>query len=144
MRDANSTRRFSLSGLLLAVYWLALLAATLSPSLPRIESDWKPSDKLLHTVAFAPLSYLLAYWWLRGGTLTAGTAIRIVAVVALFGVVDELLQIPIPGRTADVVDCAANTLGALAGAGAYMVAAKFTATRSPPGPSTDAATKEIP
>ncbi|HEX7087440.1 MAG TPA: VanZ family protein [Vicinamibacterales bacterium] len=76
------------------------------------------SDKWQHALAYAGLTLLLirafagGNW--RGVTVRACVLSLVVAV--LYGVTDELHQLFVPGRHADVMDLAADALGATAAA----------------------------
>lgn len=50
-----------------------------------------------------------------------GTYVCLFVVAACYGAVDELGQIPIPGRHADIWDWVADMLGAVAGLAAYRL-----------------------
>ncbi|MCH5377122.1 MAG: VanZ family protein [Planctomycetes bacterium] len=97
----------------LVVYWILLLLGTHLPA-PAV-GDLRVSDKLLHFSAYAGLAFLLActvsayrrphwstYWWLA-------------AIVLLYGAFDELSQLPIPGRNADILDWMADAAGTAVG-----------------------------
>jgi VanZ family protein len=112
---SNTTRFWiRLAKIALASYWLFLFVATHLPSrqLPR---QVPSNDKLAHFTAYLILSFLLAVvatWKLPAQIRTyAG----IFAVTAVYAAIDELLQIPVPGRTGDVWDFTADMLGSLAG-----------------------------
>ena len=77
-------------------------------------------DKLLHAGAYGVLSWLAA-WALTRGRLRAATWRALLAawlISAAYGATDELHQFFVPGRHADLLDLAADALGALAAAGA--------------------------
>ncbi|MHB0912135.1 MAG: VanZ family protein [Armatimonadota bacterium] len=90
--------------------WLAVLAymagifvLSAQPTLPQFHGilGW---DKLHHMLAFGGLA-ALAFW--------AGRRYRLAfAVAALYGVVDELHQSFVPGRTCGLDDLVADLLGA--------------------------------
>lgn len=78
------------------------------------------SDKLLHTVAYAGLSFLLA-WALpkMGGSLShvawaAGIAFA-------YGCIDELTQMLVPSRSCDIWDLAADSVGIVCGITCYLI-----------------------
>jgi len=107
---------------ILAIYWAVLCVGT---HLPGGVIDGPPvSDKLLHVTAYAGLTFLLAlllpHLGLRRGRLYAGALL----IVACYGAVDELGQIPVPGRTPDVKDWVANVLGAMTGLTLYWLAVR--------------------
>ena len=73
-------------------------------------------DKLLHLLEYALLGGLLARG-LRVAGVRAGAAFAIgLAVASAFGATDEVHQAFVPGRTADVLDWVADTLGGAIGA----------------------------
>ena len=108
---SQAPRRARWTALLLAIYWLLLTTATHLP-IPRLPRGM--NDKLLHFLAFGGLGFLAAATWAQfrpagkrnwGGLLTA---------VAVYGIIDELLQIPV-GRSADIADWYADLIGATLG-----------------------------
>ncbi|MEX2169940.1 MAG: VanZ family protein [Pirellulales bacterium] len=107
-------------GWILAAYWIALFTAThLPPRVPILPGG--TNDKLAHLAAYAILAFLIAcYWQVSTGWLGREHLLWIVVGCSLFGVVDELLQMPV-GRYASVADWVADTLGALFGVFAFVV-----------------------
>lgn len=101
-------------GWLLATYWVALFVAThLPPRIPILPGQ--TSDKLAHLGAYALLAFLMAcYWQSSAGWLGREHFVWIVILCSIFGVIDEILQIPV-GRTASVADWIADSLGAVLG-----------------------------
>ncbi len=74
-------------------------------------------DKAAHFVEYALLS-----WFVAGALRLSGVAARPAAILAflgaaLFGGMDEWIQSFVPGRVSCVADWAADSIGALAGAG---------------------------
>ena len=95
-------------GMLVAL-WIVLAISThipVPPSAPEI----RYLDKVIHLVAYFPLGLLLPTCRVRG-CQRGGVCLL---VIALYGMIDELLQIPV-GRTASVYDWIADMLGASAG-----------------------------
>ncbi|MCA9132455.1 MAG: VanZ family protein [Planctomycetales bacterium] len=108
-----------LASLCLASYWLAIFVATHLPStaMPALRS----SDKICHGIAFAGLSFLLA-WALPKRTAPL-KHLGWAAVLALgYGCVDEFTQNFIPGRTCDIWDVAADAVGVACGLLLYLIA----------------------
>ena len=107
-----------LSGFVLAVYWTALFIGTHVP-LPAgtLPGD---SDKLAHLAAYAGLAFLLGMSVSLRGTGMVRTCVIAFAVVAVYAVIDELLQIPV-GRNADFYDCLADWIGAVLGIASVLV-----------------------
>jgi VanZ family protein len=110
----SKSQRFwrRLIGGVLVIYWLALFVSTHVP-MPRMNDLPKGSDKGMHFIAYAGLGGLLALWLLvRGATL--GRVWMTVPVVCLaYAIADELLQLLISTRSADVLDGAADLAGAV-------------------------------
>jgi VanZ family protein len=97
--------------------WLAcgcvLVIVTIVLSVwPRLEVPSFPSvsDKIQHVVAYASLMFWFAQLALstRWRAATAGALI-------VLGIVIEFVQIGVPGRTFEIADMVANTVGVLAG-----------------------------
>jgi VanZ family protein len=97
-----------------AVYWLALFVSTHVPRLPSVDGPvgW---DKAAHFFGYAGLAVLTCLALLRGRRWTWRAALAVLVGLLVYGVVDELLQIPIPRRSADPADWTADALGAVAG-----------------------------
>ena len=95
-------------GTLVAI-WIVLATITHIP-IPQSAPDIRNIDKLIHLIAYFPLGLLLPTCRVRG-CQRGGVCLL---VIALYGMIDELLQIPV-GRTASVYDWIADMLGASAG-----------------------------
>lgn len=113
------TRVLALWGPVL-LYMAAIFWASAQPdvALPSNVGD-KPS----HLVAFAILAVLLVRA-LAGGLpsrITVSTALVAAALTTAYGASDELHQMFVPGRVADVRDLVADALGGAAGAFACWV-----------------------
>ena len=104
-------RRLSL---LLALAWMALLFYLSHQQRLETPTLFSGQDKLLHAGAYAVLGLLLlaaqprqaqGYSWQQVGisTLIAG----------LYGLSDEIHQYFVPGRSSEVLDWVADTVGAL-------------------------------
>jgi hypothetical protein len=112
-----------------ACYWLALFISTHVPKLPRIGPP-AGGDKIAHFVGYALLAFLTCTVLLRRSRWSRGTALAILAGLTAYGVVDELLQIPIPNRSADFLDWLFDAMGAAAGIITFRVVQKTLAWRS--------------
>ncbi|MBC8352845.1 MAG: VanZ family protein [Planctomycetes bacterium] len=115
----------------LGVYWIALFVGTHLPH--GVRGLGSVNDKLLHFGAYAGLAFLLA------ATLTTmrmrhGALLVPMVVAAIYGCVDELTQMAIPGRQADVADWAADVFGAGLGVFAFgllsLATARYFSSRS--------------
>lgn len=116
----------------LIVYWLPVIVCvgamfTMS-SLPNpyalIGNRFTISDLVAHTGGFFVLmllvSRLVAF---RRGETGLPTVLRSAALCIAYAVVDELHQIPIPGRGCEWIDLFANSAGILAGGVVALLAA---------------------
>lgn len=106
---------------LLVLGWAAVLFAssvtdppTGGPPLP--EPLGVPFDKWLHAASYAALAGLLAF---ARRPRTAHALLGVVAVAAAYGFGIELVQSLLPVRAFDLVDAAANTVGASVAAGVW-------------------------
>ena len=77
-------------------------------------------DKVLHAGAYALLAGLWAWALARGRLRDASWRALLAAwaIASAYGATDELHQLFVPGRQADVFDFASDALGAAAAAGA--------------------------
>jgi VanZ family protein len=97
----------------LAVYWCLLFVGTHLPAKALVDTG--VSDKWLHLLSYMGLAFLLAC------TVTAYRLPRLnaylwmAAVLLIYGALDELSQIPVPGRHADFDDWLANAKGIASG-----------------------------
>ena len=110
----------------LTVYWLILFVLTSLPSnrLP----DAKINDKIEHYVAFGLLSFLLSLafsFQRKVRFLYTWPLMWTIILVALYGMLDELHQLYVPGRYCDILDWTADVLGGLAGIGLVFLIKKF-------------------
>jgi VanZ family protein len=81
------------------------------------------TDKPLHWLAYLGLSVLVVRA-LAGGLprpISRGIAAAAVAITVTYGATDEVHQMFVPGRTADVYDLMADAAGALVGTGVCVV-----------------------
>lgn len=100
----------------LIIYWLILFIAT---SLP---TDYIPSvgvgDKFSHFFAYMVLSVLLYFTFslqTRSEILKKYPAIITILVGSVYGILDELHQMLIPGRSAEFLDWIADFVGTIVG-----------------------------
>ncbi len=105
----------------LVIYWTALFIGTHMP--PKASFVLVHGlDKVLHFLAYAGLAFVGAsYWQIAGGYLRAVHFRFLWIGLAIFGAVDELLQIPV-GRDGNIYDWFADIAGVLMGIFIFMVA----------------------
>ncbi len=99
--------------LLLAVYWVALTISTHVPQLP--VGGGHIGDKTAHYIAYAGLAFLLCWTWTTRHDFALKGALLAFGVAAAYGAIDELSQIPVPGRVGEWNDWLADMLGAATG-----------------------------
>lgn len=126
----NRLERLAPEPWLLGVYWLIIFAGSHVPT-DFATSSLSLSDKLVHWVAFAGLSFLSAlalrrHQMRRGrsGYLTFGHYAMIFGVIAAYGIFDELTQ-PYVGRTCDSLDWVSDICGAATGLGVFALLVKL-------------------
>ncbi len=104
-------RRLSL---LLALAWMALIFYSSHHPIPSTPSLFPGQDKLFHALVFGTLGILVlgalprgpaGYSWHQAGVS--------VLIVSLYGLSDEIHQHFIAGRSSEILDWLADTLGAL-------------------------------
>ena len=95
------------------VLWAALLLGIGSvPNLPGPDTGL-PLDKVAHLLLYGALGLLLGRAWVRaGGRPAAGL---VLAAALLVGVLDEVNQSRVAGRSAEVADWIMDAVGILAG-----------------------------
>ena len=100
--------------LLAAISWAGLIFYLSSQ--PSIETPalFPGQDKLFHLIAFGILGFLAM--GSRPPAHTIKQVWQVALAVMLYGILDELHQYWVPGRSADVYDAIADTLGGLLGA----------------------------
>ncbi|HJL14865.1 MAG TPA: VanZ family protein [Sandaracinaceae bacterium LLY-WYZ-13_1] len=129
MRIARQTLgAWAPAALYMAAIWLAS-----SLSLPAMPVDDFPfRDKGIHLVEYGVLGLLLAHaafrTWPRHHPLR--TAALAVLIAVLWGLLDEIHQAFVPGRSSEALDLVADTLGATLGA-AVRYALTFASRLSP-------------
>jgi VanZ family protein len=102
-----------------ALYAGVLFALSAQPNpLPFLPPEILLQDKLLHGLAYTVLGVLLVPGFRGAGCSVRCAFLLAVALASLYGASDEFHQSFVPGRTADVLDWVADTLGAALGAAA--------------------------
>ena len=100
-------------------YWLLLFGLTHTPRLPQ-PPDVEGIDKIGHFIAYGLLAILFLAWLhLRGAAGWRAYGLTL-AVLVVYGVLDELLQYPV-GRSTELFDWYADVLGILAGSTMFAV-----------------------
>jgi VanZ family protein len=106
-----------------AILWaLVILILTSLPKLTPPPLGFKAQDKLYHFLVYAVFGFL----WLRACVqnqpdFPRGVMWRCVLYSSFFAILDELHQLFIPGRQADVLDATANISGILFGVFMYNI-----------------------
>jgi VanZ family protein len=119
-RRNNRLKTWALA--LLVVYWLALILGTHVPQAPHVLLPKDVSDKLLHLTAYCGLALLICLNWSLRRPLNWRHGVIVLALLACFGALDEVTQIPV-GRDCDLADWYADVIGATAGVGLFLLAA---------------------
>jgi hypothetical protein len=111
-----------------ASYWIALFIST---HVPRLPGGGGPLglDKVAHFAGYAGLAVLTCMVLLRGERWWRRGALAVLVGLMAYGILDELLQIPIPHRTADLLDWICDALGAAAGIIVFRVMQRTFAAR---------------
>jgi VanZ family protein len=113
----------TISGPLLVLYWIALFIGTHMP-MPQLPQLPENSDKVMHFVAYAGLSFLFLLWKSLKKPLEKPLALSdilaITGIVALYANIDELLQIPV-NRFCDPYDVLADWTGMFIGIVLYFI-----------------------
>jgi len=73
------------------------------------------SDKLIHTIEYAVLGFLLAFGFELNTNKITRVTILCFIIGVLLGVMDEVHQYFVPGRSADIYDAAVDALGVAVG-----------------------------
>ena len=109
-----------------AVVWgLFLLTLTSWPSPPEVAAvSWIPDfDKIVHALLYGVEGFLLyfAVSWPEPRRFSWGRALAVGGALAAFGALDELHQVWIPGRSAEVADVLTDAIAGFAGAAVASV-----------------------
>ena len=105
----------------LAVAWaLFLFALTSWPSPPEVPAvAWIPSfDKLVHACLYGIEGFLLfrAIAWTGSEAFSWRRALIVGAIMAVWGTLDEIHQLWIPGRSCEVADAVTDAVAGFCGA----------------------------
>ena len=116
----------------LVVYWLAMFAASHTPRTPDL-LPVEGGDKIVHFSAYGLLALLCALDRQLRGLMSRTSLLRIAGLLAIYGVVDELLQYPIDGRTCDAFDWIADVAGITVGLGLFALQRRLRGRSTTPG-----------
>jgi VanZ family protein len=103
----------------LVVYWIALFIGTTLP-VDKIPQIFNAQDKLEHLFAYFGLGVLVSlcfYFQKRLPFLSSRAFLFSILVLVLYGAVDELHQLLVPGRYCDFYDWCSDSIGGLIGIG---------------------------
>jgi len=101
------------------VYMLAIFINSSLSTVPQVEMPF--FDKIMHLACYAVLGCLLMRAMFNYGYQLKGSRLVILAVLfgSLYGVTDEIHQMFVPGRTAEIMDVVSDSLGTAMGVGVY-------------------------
>ena len=104
--------------LIMAALWILSSRDTL----PKMEGI-PGLDKILHFIAYAALAAASGLWFSKESWLRQSRRNFLIsaAVASVYGIVDEFHQYFVPGRTSDIGDWIADTLGGMAGAAVILL-----------------------
>jgi VanZ family protein len=118
-----------LLAILAAAYWLAMFAATHLPIRTTPVGDPYSVDKLQHVSAFAALAALLSSLAAACGLSPWKSAIGVLSCVILYALFDEVSQLFVSRRQADILDWLADIAGGSLGIALFHAANRFVARR---------------
>ncbi|MFV1967017.1 MAG: VanZ family protein [Pirellulaceae bacterium] len=101
---------------ILVMYWIALFLGTHLP----VRGVSTVNDKTLHFLAFAGLSFLLA-WAVAAFRPTWRLLVFVLVITVTYGAFDEVTQMLVPRRHADIWDWMANIVGGSVGIACYLI-----------------------
>ncbi len=109
---------------LLVVYWIVLFIGTHLPPSSMPSEPVPNADKIAHLGGYAVLAFVAAAAWTWRRTLAFGDYLLLFMGLSCYAVLDELSQmLPMVQRNADVLDWAADTIGAIIGLAVFSTAA---------------------
>ncbi|MFK7899448.1 MAG: VanZ family protein [Cyclobacteriaceae bacterium] len=112
-----------------AIYWAGVIMfLSLTPRIGAAENYGAYFDKIVHTFLYAIFSCLLIVSFKKQGSyffLKANSIIGAITVSSVFGVIMEVVQLAIPGRSLDIADMIGNSIGALVGVGLFYLIYKI-------------------
>ena len=115
---------------MLTVYWPSIAVGThLAEQQAWIEAT---GDKLAHFGCYAGLAFLLN-WCVMYRQPSVRWSVMVLAIVFSYGFVDEMTQMLVPTRRADLNDWIADCLGAIVGSAVYFLSLRVLDFLAPPG-----------
>lgn len=102
--------------------WLTLTIGLTSIPNPAFRIDVNHADKKAHFAFYGVIGMLYALWRRESGDAPARAVLGAMLFATVFGAFDEIHQRYIPGRSMELLDWAADTLGGVAGGGAVTIA----------------------
>ncbi len=119
--------RFARYHLPTLLWALAMITATSIPSLPTPSLPLIPAqDKVFHFAEYLVLGFLsLRSAQGMGKPLSVPTLMQVAGAGLLFGLLDELHQIPLPGRDASPYDFLADAVGVVLGVALYWAVRRW-------------------
>jgi VanZ family protein len=110
-------RRAGLAFAPAAAYALVIFLLSARPDpLPFLPPGIWAYDKVLHALEYALLAGLVAPALRLAGLRPAAAVVVAVVIASAYGATDEFHQSFVPGRSADVLDWVADTVGSIVGA----------------------------
>jgi VanZ family protein len=84
-------------------------------------------DKVQHFAAYAALALATGFWFSRESLLKRSRRVFVIcaAIASVYGIFDEFHQYFVPGRSCDIWDWVADSLGGAAGAAVILLAARL-------------------
>lgn len=111
----------------LILYWLTLFIGTTLPS-DTLSTLLEFSDKLKHFIGYLGLAFLLSlnfHFQERWKNLAEKWLLAALLICLIYGLFDEIHQIYVPNRSAELLDWVADSLGSLVGIVFSYLTVKF-------------------
>jgi VanZ family protein len=113
----------------IALYWLAMFAATHLPFQTTPAGDPYSLDKLQHITAFGIFSLLLCYAGSTFGVSAPPLYLGVIGLIAAYAAIDEYSQKFVAERTPDLFDWLADLCGAVLGIIVFAAFRRIAASR---------------
>ena len=82
-------------------------------------------DKVQHLIAYGALAFCLGFWFSPQRRRPWQIFLFCTAIASCYGAIDEFHQYFVPGRSCDIWDWIADTLGAASGAGLFILLSRI-------------------